>query len=208
MLVKLKTSTGNTLLRSYGKVDITDTLIKLFNSTGEYVAINFDKGIATSIVCAEDSQNSTQPNITKIPCVYAEIEHYGIILHVTTQEQLADLLGEKQTTELLKAKFNTKTAQQALIKNKQPQKDSRNLKELVKARNNVKPDANKQKVLKALYKANAKGEYQSLLKSGCDLKDLIIVDESANGLLVKFKGSVAEMLIDDPDAIAAIKAFQ
>jgi hypothetical protein len=206
MLVKLKTSTGNTLLRSYEKVDIATTLIKLFNSTGEYVAINFDKGIATSIVCAEDSQNSTQPNITKIPCVFADVSGFGVVLHVTTQEQLATLLGEKQTTALLKAKFNMK--QQQVQKSKQ-QKESRNLKELVKARTEAnKPDANnKAKIMKELIKANCKVEYAELTK-GCDLKDLQIVEHTPAGLVCKFSNSVATMLIDDPDAIQALLALK
>ena len=199
MLIKLRTATGKTQLRNYDKIDISETLIKFFNSVDEYASILFSKGIATTITVSSSG--------TKAGCVSADIEGYSIALNITSYESLANLLGEKQTTALLKSKVKASQQHTQLVKSNKPSKDSRDLKALVKQRT-AKPDANKQKVLQELYKINAKDAYQELMKSGCDLKDLIIVDESANGLLVKFRGSVAEMLIDDPDTIAAIKAFQ
>ena len=190
MLLRLKTATSKTLLRTYKKIDISDSLIKFFNSTGDHVSINFDKGIATSITCAEYSQKSTSPSVDKIGCVSADIEGYSVALNVTTFESLASLLGEKQTTALLKSKVKASQHTQ-LVKSNKPDNRKMDLKKLVKQRTEAnKPDTQKELIKAALFKAN---HADTLLVKGFDMAEVTILKDTVSHLIIDYAGTPIEI---------------
>ena len=183
MLIKLRTATGKTQLRNYDKIDISETLIKFFNSVDEYVSIKFSKGIATTITVSSSG--------TKAGCVSADIEGYSIALNITSYESLASLLGEKQTTALLKSKIKASLHQSTLVKSNKPDNRNMDLKALVKQRTEAnQPDTEKELIKSALFTAN---HADTLLIKGFDMDQVTLIKDTTDHLIIDYAGTPIEV---------------